>query len=184
MLFLIAATAVAGVAAWTDLRSGTIPNWLTLGALAAGVAARTVVAWALVGGWRAGLASGGYAIAGALFCALVPGIMYWLGGAGGGDVKLFAALGALCQPVLGLEVVTYAFAAAAILAPIKLAYDGTLLKTLGRSLSLVVNPLRPRERREPVPAEAMTWFRMGPAIFLGAAASVASRWSWGALWTP
>jgi prepilin peptidase CpaA len=183
MFFLVAAAIVAGLAAWTDVRSGHIPNGLTLGALVAGIASRVVVG-GLAAGWRGALAGGAYSIAGALLCGLVPGLMYWSGGAGGGDVKLFAALGAFCHPMLGLEVETYSFVAAAMIAPMKLAYDGTLLRTLGRSLALVLNPLRPRERREPVPREAMTWFRMGPAIFVGVTASLLLRWSGGSAWRP
>ena len=161
MLFLVAAAVVAGLAAWMDIRTGKIPNALTLGALVAGVVGRTI-AGGLAGGVHGALAGGGFSIAGALLCGLVPAVMFWFGGAGGGDVKLFAALGALCQPMLGLEVETYAFVAAAVIAPMKLAYDGTLLRTLGRSLALIVNPLRRPEKREEVPREAMTWFRMGP----------------------
>ncbi len=86
------------------------------------------------------------------------------------------------QPMLGLEVEVYAFVAAAILAPAKLAYDGTLLRTLGRAATLAVNPLRPRDKRTEVPRELMTWFRMGPAVFLGAAASLYFRW--GLPWRP
>jgi prepilin peptidase CpaA len=183
MLFLLAAAIVAGLAAWTDIRTGKIPNGLALGALGGGIVARIVVG-GLAAGWHGALIAGAYSMAGALLCGLIPGAMYWFGGAGGGDVKLFAALGALCLPMLGLEVETYSFVAAAVLAPMKLAYDGTLLRTLGRSLALALNPLRPQAKRQAVPREVMTWFRMGPAIFVGVAASLVLRWPWGSPWRP
>ncbi len=175
MVFLLAAAAVAAVAAWTDIRSGLIPNWLTLGALVAAIVVRTVVG-AVTGGALGALLAFGFSFGGACLCGLIPGVMYWLGGAGGGDVKLFAAIGALCQPVMGLEVETYSFVAALLLAPISLIYHGKLLSTLARAATLVVNPLRGPEKRTRVPDELMTWFRMGPAVFLGATAAALLRW--------
>ncbi len=174
--FLCFGALVAGAAAWTDFRSGLIPNWLTFGTIGLAMAAHLVVGWRFAGGWSGAVSEVGRSLGGLVLCSVVPAFMYWKGAIGGGDVKLFAALGALSQPMAGLEVETYAFIAAALIAPAKLAYDGVLLKTLGRSLSLIVNPFRKRELRREVPAEAMTWFRLGPAIFIGAAATALTRW--------
>jgi prepilin peptidase CpaA len=176
LYFLIAAAAVAGVAAWTDGRTGNIPNWLTLGALAAGLLGHFVMGFVYGAGWRSALASVGFSVAGALLCGLVPAFMYWKGAIGGGDIKLFAAIGAICQPMVGLEMETYAFIAAALIAPAKLAYQGLLWRTLTQSFGLVVNPFRKPENRKETPAEMMTWFRLGPAIFLGAATTVLLHW--------
>ena len=118
----------------------------------------------------------GASAVGALLCILVPAFMYWRGAIGGGDLKLFAAIGALCHPMDGLEMETYAFIAAALIAPAKLAYNGQLFQTLGRSLALVTNPFRKAENRKEIPPEMMTWFRLGPAIFVGAAATVLLHW--------
>ncbi|MBV9945276.1 MAG: prepilin peptidase [Myxococcales bacterium] len=174
--FLIAAAVVAAAAAWTDWRTGQIPNWLTLGGLAAGVLGHLLVGFRLGGGFHGALLEAGQSLGGVLFCGVVPAFMWQRGAIGGGDVKLFAALGALCQPMAGLEVETYAFVAAALIAPIKLVYRGELLKTLGRSATLIANPFRKAEQRKEIPAELMTWFRLGPAIFLGAAATVLMHW--------
>jgi hypothetical protein len=66
-----------------------------------------------------------------------------------------------------------------------MAYRGTLIATLRRTLALVLNPLRPAPRREAVPRELMSWFRMGPAVFVGAAASLLLRLTWGSsTWQP
>lgn len=81
-----------GVAACvSDLRSRTIPNWLTLAGCVCGLA------WH---GWTGGLAGAAWALAGAAcgFAALLA--VYLLGGAGGGDVKLLAAFGAMVGPVV------------------------------------------------------------------------------------
>lgn len=170
--FVIVGTAVAAIAAWTDSRSGQIPNWLTLGAAAIAVVAHAFFGWKMGDGWHSAMSEGVRSLGGLLVCSAVPGFMYWRGAIGGGDVKLFAALGALCQPMAGLEMETYSFVAAALIAPAKLAYQGVLLQTLGRSVALVVNPFRKPQRRRAIPVEMMTWFRLGPAIFLGAAATV------------
>jgi prepilin peptidase CpaA len=82
-------------------------------------------------------------------------------------VKLLAAIGALLQWRAGIEAEFYAFLAAAIIAPARLAYEGKLLKVLGNSLALVVNPFRPKERRRQITPEMMTSVRFGPAIFVG-----------------
>jgi prepilin peptidase CpaA len=176
LYFLIAAAGVAGVAALTDARTGHIPNWLTLGALVTGLVAHFFAGLAFTHSWRGAFSGLGASATGALLCALVPLFMYWKGAIGGGDIKLFAAIGALCHPMDGLEMETYAFVAAALIAPAKLAYKGLLFQTLGRSLTLLTNPFRKAEKRTEIPPEMMTWFRLGPAIFVGAATTVLLHW--------
>lgn len=170
--FLIFAVVVAGVAAYSDLRTGLIPNWLTLGSLVLGIAGHFVR-----GLWLADLGTASLeaatALAGAAFCALVPGLLYWKNGMGGGDLKLFAALGALCHPMLGIEAELYSFALTALVVPARLAYEGRLLKVLAGSFTLLVNPLLPAARRRTVPNEASSWVRLGPAVFGGVALTVA-----------
>ena len=166
LAFVLGAVVVSGVAAWTDFRTGFIPNWLTAGALLVAVLSHFAVGLHY-GGFRLGLEEAGLSIAGALFCAIGPGAMYFAGGMGGGDLKLFAAIGALLQPLLGIEAEAYALFSAAIIALANLAYRGSLFRVLGSSFALILNPFRARENRREVPREALTWFRLGPAIFVG-----------------
>lgn len=77
--------ALVAVATFTDLRSRRIPNWLVLPFLALGIVVST---W--LHGWS-GLAQ---ALAGMVLGGLLFGILAVLGGMGGGDVKLCAAVGA------------------------------------------------------------------------------------------
>ena len=71
------------LALWTDIRKGTISNRLTMTSMACGCFFNA--AWGLgITGGLAGLGAG-------LGVFLIPFIM---GGVGGGDVKLFGALGA------------------------------------------------------------------------------------------
>jgi prepilin peptidase CpaA len=97
---------VLAVATFTDLRYRRIPNWLVLPFLLAGI---------VVSPWRSdwgdinqginwhGLSQFrwyglGQSFAGLGLGLLIFGILFWLGGMGGGDVKLFAALGAWLGP--------------------------------------------------------------------------------------
>lgn len=157
---------MSAIAAVADYRTGRIPNWLTLGGILVGVVGHVVYGWIAVDR-TTGLSNGAFAVAGLLFCSLAPGLLYWKGGMGGGDLKLFAAIGALSHPMLGIEAQMYSFLIAAVIAPARLAYEGKLFAVLGASLALLLNPLRRAEKRRVLPEETLTWFRLGPAIFAG-----------------
>jgi prepilin peptidase CpaA len=167
--FLPAAVIVAAVAAWTDSRSGRIPNWLTFGALGSAPVAHVIDAFVRGGALRDALLEGCYSVLGGFVCALIPLLLYTKDAIGGGDVKLFAAIGALCQTRLGVEAEIYGFFAAAFVAPVRLAYDGKLFRTMNNAFFLTMNPFLPKARRRQIVVETMSWFRMGPAILLGAA---------------
>lgn len=164
--FLMVAALISAIAAITDLKSGRIPNWLTFAGVVSGIAGHVLQGW-YHAGWQTGLHEGVDAFAGLLLCTVAPAVCYWKGAMGGGDLKLFAALGALCQPTFGIECQFYALAIAGIVAPVRLAYRGTLLRVLIGSFWIVANPLLPAARRRRLPVEAMTWFRLGPAIWAG-----------------
>jgi len=175
--FLVAAILVSGIAAVTDFRTGTIPNWLTFGTIGLGPPAYVVSALIHKVGWQEALtAYGGASLAGIFFCGLVPMFLYSRGSIGAGDVKLFAALGALCRPYVGVETEMYCFCAAALIAPARLAYEGKLFQTFKNAAILLVNPFLPPDKKQTIEREMMTWFRMGPAIFLGTVLSAALNW--------
>jgi prepilin peptidase CpaA len=165
--FLVAAVAVAAIAAYTDFRTGSIPNWLTLPALVIAPIARAAVFTANGGSKDLALFEGAYSIGGAAVCSIVPVILYRQNALGGGDLKLFAALGAICQPNIGVEVQMYAFIVATIIAPARLAYEGKLFRTLKNSGTLIANMMRAKEKQQSVDESAMSWFRMGPAVLVG-----------------
>ncbi len=164
--FLAVALVVGALSAATDLKSERIPNALTLGPLALApvlhfaLTARTL-------GARAGLLAAGFSVAGALVCSLAPALLYRSGAIGGGDVKLFAALGALLHPMIGIEAQLYGFVAAALYAPLRMAWEGKLLRVLGNTVALVANPILPASKRREISPEMMTWMRLGPFIFVG-----------------
>jgi prepilin peptidase CpaA len=158
----IAVVLVCFVAAWTDARSGKIPNLLTLPAAAVAV---------LVHGAVGGLAGFGMSLLGAVISGAVPYALHrsTRGRAiGGGDVKLFAALGAIGGPMLGLEIELSSFLLLGVFAMARLAFRGQLLGVFINALRLLVNPLLPTRLRRSVPQEALTEMRLGPAIAVAA----------------
>lgn len=176
LAFLVAAVLVAGLAAFSDWRSGMIPDKLTLPALFGAPVAYLVRGVVTHAGTDAAVTEAGWSLGGALVCALIPLFLYRQSAIGFGDVKLFAALGALLQPMIGLEAQTYGFVAAALLAPARLAYEGKLLGTLKNTLALLVNPFMPKAKRRTIDQEMMSWFRLGPAIFVGTVLAALMHW--------
>lgn len=171
------AAAVAGTAAVYDWRKGEIPNWLTLSALLAAPFIHVArVAIALGKPLEDAVREGGFSLGGAALCALVPLLLFKQGAIGGGDVKLLAALGALLQPMVGVEAQMYGFFAGAILAPARLAYEGKLFSTLKNAFAIGANLFLPKTRQRSIEESTLSWFRLGPAIFIGVMCAVYLHW--------
>ena len=174
--FIAASVVIAAIAAWTDFRTGHIPNWLTFGALGLAPVAHIFVTLGRGGHRPEALEAGGLAICGALVCAILPVWLYRVSAIYGGDVKLFIALGAVLLPLQGIEAELWSFCGAAVLAPVWLAYEGKLFHTVSNAAYLLANPILPKGRRREINPETMTWFRMGPAILLGTLVTAALHW--------
>jgi prepilin peptidase CpaA len=164
---MLIAVAIAAVSAVSDARTGRIPNLLTLpsAALALGVHA-LMGATALVS-----------SVLGLCLAGLVPLALFYMSGGraiGGGDVKLFAALGAWAGPAAGLRLELSAFVLLAAFALVRLAFRGELLRVLVRSALLFARPLLPRAFRAHATLTPLTEVRMGPAIFAGTLSVVAA----------
>ena len=136
----IATLGLAAAACVWDVRTRRIPQLLTLGGAAAGVAFHAAVA-----GWPAGVASlAGWAVGLLLF--LLP---FVLGGLGAGDVKLLGALGAWIGAANVIWLALYAGVAGGVLALIVAIRCG-YLRQAARNIYLLVmhwrlNGLRPLE---------------------------------------
>jgi prepilin peptidase CpaA len=170
----LAIVGVSSVAAVSDARTGRIPNWLTLPAIAI-----ALITHGAFGGWLAA----GIAVMGALLCMAAPWALYRISNGdaiGGGDLKLFGALGALGGPLLGIEIELGSFVVLCVYALTVLTFRGRLFAVLSNALRLVLNPFVPRRHRRAVAPEALTTIRMGPCIALTAiglvAAEHAPRW--------
>jgi prepilin peptidase CpaA len=155
---LVLACAATLVAAWTDAKTGRIPNLLTLPLLPVGLGLAAM---------EGGLVGFGTSVLGCLLCFAVPyGLLRFSGGTaiGGGDVKLFAALGALLGPHAGLEVELSSLILLAAFALLALTWRGQLWALFKRTGWLVLNGLLPKAQHRPVEPERMMTMRMGPAI--------------------
>jgi prepilin peptidase CpaA len=122
------------IAAYTDLRYLWIPKWLTLPTLALGVLCNVVLgAWTegprgkFVMGGEGGLAGAldglilaltGFATGFALFF-----VMFVLGTCKGGDVKLFAAIGAWVGPMIAIYLLAGTIVGVVVIATGHLAWD-------------------------------------------------------------
>lgn len=158
--------ALAAVAAFTDVRKGEIPNWLTLPVLVI-----APIAHGVLEGGRGLVAS----LAGVLVCSIVPLLIFFREGMAAGDVKVFAAIGAAGGVYVGLETQFLSLVAASIYAVGQLAWNGKLLRSLGNSLFIGLNPILPRRYRRAIPRELMHRIRLGAAILLGAAIALAGH---------
>jgi prepilin peptidase CpaA len=156
-LLLLAALATSVAALW-DTRTGRIPNFITFPVIGIAPLLHTSLG---------GLPFGLFSIAGMVACACVPGAIYRVtkGRAiGGGDVKLFSALGACLGATTGLEVQFLSYLLVSILALVQLTWHGRLLACLRNMARLAANPFLPRKWRRDVQPELLTMLRMGPAI--------------------
>ena len=157
------ALGVASVAAWCDWRTGEIPNWLTL---------PPVVVAPVAYGVAFGIELALHSLTAALLSALVPYLLFRRGAMGGGDVKLFGALGAITgfDLLVGIEIELAAFVVAMVAACGALAWNGVLLRTLGNALAQALRSLLPSRLRQERCAALSARVRMGGAIFLATAA--------------
>lgn len=176
---LIALVVFTLVVAVVDARTGHIPNGLLLFGFGGGITLHAASYVVL----RAGqpLAATLFAavlsvLAGSALCAAVPLLLFRLNAMGGGDVKLLAVVGASIGPFVGMETELYSFVLLALFAPARLAYQGQLLRSLGNSAALVVNPFLPKARRREVPRELLTALPFGPAVFAASLLVTCLHW--------
>jgi prepilin peptidase CpaA len=112
---------LALTAAWTDLRSRRIPNWLTVPGVVVGVAVNVLLAGFT--GLKASLLGLGLGLA-----LLLPFVL--LRSLGAGDWKLAGALGAFTGPRLLADLLVTSVFVAGVMALALVIYKGRLRQTL------------------------------------------------------
>ena len=128
ILYMECALLCAGVAAFTDLRSRRIPNWLTGPALLGGLLLHLAIGgplqalWALLSGF----------IAGAVFL-----VFFLAGGMGAGDVKLISALATIAGLASVRDLLLSTVIAGALFALVFAALRGQLRHTLRNVVTLI-----------------------------------------------
>jgi len=105
MSWILLATLVI-IATITDIRGSRIPNWVTLTGAAAGILLQLIS-----GGWAGAWSS----LIGLLSGFLPLFLLYLIGALGGGDVKLFAAIGAISGGVFALNCAVYSLLIAGLI---------------------------------------------------------------------
>lgn len=129
-------------AAFTDIRTRKIPNWLTLSGVLAGLVLNTVL-----GGWS-GLA---LSAEGLLLAFVAYFLLYALRAMGAGDVKLMAAVGAIVGPGDWLKIFLASALAGAVLAILLMLRKGRAKQTLSNTFFIFGELLHlraPYERRK------------------------------------
>ncbi len=115
------------VAAIWDLAERRIPNALTVAAMIAGLAGHALAGGKGGLGWSAGGLAVGFAL------LAVP---VFMGGMGGGDLKLMGAVGALVGPRLALDIALISGIAGGVLALAEVLRRGVLKAALARTVAL------------------------------------------------
>lgn len=173
LIELALALAVTGVAAYHDLRTRMLPDWLTLGAAALGVAVHVVSAGIAGAHGIDLLVAVGESAIGALACAVLPFLLVRKNAMGRGDLKLFIALGAVLGPALGFEAQIYAMCAAFVAVPVFAWRTGRLKNAFASAWSVLKGGKAWKRAEED--AETGTWMPFAPAILVGVFVAVVTR---------
>lgn len=150
--------------AYYDVRYRRIPNRLVLATLVCGLAVNAVF-----GGWAGVRAS----LVGCVFAFGLMLVMHFFGAMGAGDVKLFAAIGAIIGGRLAPVTFAIVLITGGALAVISMLRAGTARVTMQR-VWLILGGLLPgwKAPRFPVPADRKQTLPYGVAITLGSLISL------------
>lgn len=156
---------VVVIAVASDILTRRIPNIVTLGGFVAGLGIHAATGF-VENGFSGGMRGLGYSLLGAVACGLIPFLAWKNGEMGGGDVKLFAAIGALVGPGFGFDVEARTFAfSLLVLFPYRLLRQkaiGVALRNLGIGIR---NLWKKKDAREPyLTGPKLPPVILGPAI--------------------
>lgn len=160
--------AVVAISVVSDIATRRIPNLVTLGGIALGVVIHGVAGF-VESGFGGLVRAVGLTLLGALLCGLIPFFAWKKAELGGGDVKLFAAVGALMGLSMGFDVEARAFAFSfLVLFPYRLVRHRAVGVALTNARIGIANLFRSKETRQPYQAGPKL-----PPVILGPAIGVA-----------
>jgi prepilin peptidase CpaA len=139
-VLLVGAVGLASIAAWTDLHSRRIPNWLTVPAAVIGIAASTILGG--LNGLKSSLLGVGLGLA-----LLLPFVL--LRSLGAGDWKLAGALGAFTGRYLLVDLLLGSILIAGVMALVLVIYKrrlGQTVRNIGHIFVSLVTFRLPGER--------------------------------------
>lgn len=166
-VFLASLVAILAVCAYVDWRRTVIPKWLTLPLLGLGVLVSLVrggwlgaeerALWFLpTGNVYLGLADGFlFALVGFIVGFGMIFAMWILGTCGGGDVKLFAALGTWLGPIYSI----YVLAASLVVLLVEVVFKLVALRLSGKSILKAMEKER-KQRAAKTPPKTPEKFRI------------------------
>lgn len=156
---------LAAVIAYYDVRYRRIPNAFVLAAFSGGVLMNTIV-----GGWQGIYSS----LGGCLLGFVLMFILHVFGAMGAGDVKLFAAIGAVTGAELVLPTFVVVILTGGLLAVVSIIRGGVVKTTMHRVLQILVGLLPGWQMPKfAVPADRKHTIPYGVAITMGSIISVA-----------
>jgi prepilin peptidase CpaA len=167
---LCACLAIVGTGALTDLFTRKIPNILTFGGLALGILFHGAIGY-VEGGAYAAARGALFSFLGALLCALPPFIAFVKRQMGGGDVKLFGAIGAMVGPSLAFDA---QFATFLFMMVVIYPFIGIRTGSFQRKFHEIRAKLR-GEAIEAVATAKPPHVILGPAILLGLCVAMLKR---------
>jgi prepilin peptidase CpaA len=156
---------LAIIVAYYDVRYRRIPNPFVLATFVSGIAIN-----AIAGGLQGVLAS----LAGCALGFTLMFVLHVFGAMGAGDVKLFAAIGAVMGSRLVLPTFIVVVLTGGLLAIVSIIRTGTLVSTMNRVLQILVGFLPGWQMpRFAVPADRRYTIPYGVAITIGSIISTA-----------
>ena len=120
---------MVAAAAWSDLRTRRIPNWIPVSGAVLGLVLQA---------WNGGLYGALNSLAGAAVGLGIFMVLYIAGGMGAGDVKLFSAVGALVGPQALIIVFIFTGLAGGAAALALAVWRGRLRETLEKTGALAL----------------------------------------------
>lgn len=158
----IAILAYCAIAAIIDYRTGLIPNWLTFPGIFLPPLAYLIAIGPSAAAWSVG---------GVFICGFIPYVMFCKDAIGGGDVKLFAAIGAIATPLLTIivpvEAQLYSYIVASVIALSQIAWKGSIKQSFKTMGIIISNLFKKAADKIPVDTSMTHSLRLGPSIFLG-----------------